>query len=102
MQKIEAKIIKPASYSFGGRVETGAVEFTYSEKEEDPKDWPGVFIRGDNALMTYAPALEHILEHVVIDPKNMIDVLHLSACKGLVDLLRECAVKPSGENNEED
>lgn len=97
MQKIEAKIIKPATYSYGNRVETGAVEFVYTEDSEDPNDWPGVFIRGDNALMLYAPALEHILTKVVLDDNNILDTMHMRACEGLVDLLRECR---KGENND--
>lgn len=89
MQKIKAEIIRPASYSFGNRVETGAVEFEYPEDAEDPKDWPGVFIRGDNALMLYAPALEHILTKVTLDD-SILDTMHMNTCKGLIDLLREC------------
>lgn len=37
-----------------GRPETGALQVN--------DDWPGVFIRGDNAIMGYAPALEALLE----------------------------------------
>lgn len=90
MQKIEAKIVKAATYSYGNRVETGAVEFVYTEDAEDPNDWPGVFIRGDNALMLYAPALEYILTKVALDDKSILDTMHMNACKGLVELLREC------------
>ena len=38
----------------GPRIETGIVQID--------DDWPGVFIRGDSALMGYAPALKSILE----------------------------------------
>lgn len=89
MQKIKAEIIRPAAYSFGNRVETGAVEFEYPEGTEDPNDWPGVFIRGDNALMLYAPALEHILKKVELDG-DIMDTMHMNTCMGLIDLLKEC------------
>ena len=93
MQKIKAEIIRPALYSYGNRVETGAVEFEYPEGTEDPKDWPGVFIRGDNALMLYAPALEHILKKADLDG-SVLDTMHMNTCMGLIDLLKECQVKP--------
>ena len=99
MQKIEAKIVRPATHSFGNRVETGVVEFVYPEDTEDPIDWPGVFIRGDSALMYYAPALEYILTKVAEDD-SVLDVMYLNACKGLVDLLRECNANNMEENDD--
>ena len=46
----------------GQRVETGAVEFTYPGQEKYP-DWPGYFIRGDNAF------------HIAIEIKALEDSL---------------------------
>jgi hypothetical protein len=37
------------------RVETGPVQFD--------DDWRGVFIRGDDALLTYRPALRRVIAH---------------------------------------
>lgn len=48
-------------------------------------DWDGVFIRGDNALMYYAPALEAVLERA-----NWDDYPHpfiKSTLQGLLKLL---------------
>lgn len=55
------------------RLETGPLQ--------EGDDWPGVFIRGDNALMGYAPALEAILKH---QPDSIAKI----QCKGLLDLLK--------------
>lgn len=58
-----------------GRVETGVVQFD--------DDWPGVFIRGDNALMGYLPALKRLLN----GDATRIDVVTL---EGLERLLASC------------
>ena len=57
------------------RAETGRMEFE--------GDWTGVFIRGDNALMLYAPALQSLLDG---DPQPMT----ISCCWALLDLLQSC------------
>jgi hypothetical protein len=54
------------------RVETGVVQFG--------DDWPGVFIRGDNALY-YAFMLSH---------EKRDDWLSTAALKSLLDLLSSC------------
>lgn len=59
------------------RLETGVVH------PED--DWPGIFIRGDSALMGYAPALHHLIE-------GGNNPLYLSQCSGLLELLKSCNV----------
>ena len=59
------------------RVETGAVQFG--------DDWPGVFIRGDNALMAFAPALRAIL-------KGEDNELDRMLAENLVRILETCAV----------
>lgn len=46
-------------------------------------DWPGVFIRGDNAY-AYASALQLVLM------SSPLDTLAYSQVKGLRDLLRSC------------
>ena len=63
----------------GERVETGPVQFG--------DDWPGVFIRGDNA-MHYAMILDLALEHG-------LDAVPLNSgiLKGLVRLLASCDVR---------
>ena len=65
------------------RAETGPMQF------ED--DWTGVFIRGDNALMLYAPALrrllklkQELLENNQIEDKDVFDEFTL---KSLLELL---------------
>jgi hypothetical protein len=55
------------------RVETGVVKFG--------DDWPGVFIRGDNAF-NYAHALDRVLASS--NPCPIYD----DTIKGLIDLLR--------------
>jgi len=56
----------------GTRVETGVVQFG--------DDWPGVFIRGDNAF-AYARALNALLE-------GRADVLMTARVNGLLRLLQ--------------
>ena len=59
-----------------GRVETGAVQFN--------EDWPGVFIRGDNALY-----LAYCLELHINGTKDFITE---SQVRILADLLKSCRV----------
>jgi hypothetical protein len=55
------------------RLETGAVQ--------EGDDWPGVFIRGDDALMAYAPALSALIE-------GKASPVHMAYCDSLLRLLR--------------
>lgn len=55
------------------RLETG--------KTQEGDDWPGIFIRGDAALMSYAPALEALVEGRADPVQKMI-------CTGLLALLK--------------
>lgn len=99
MQKIKAEIVEPDECGFGSRVETGALEIEYiGDDVQDgyEVDWPGTFIRGDDALMRYAPALTHLLSCVNIEDENFIDKMRFSECESLLELLQECAVKPKG------
>lgn len=66
------------------RVETGPVQFD--------DDWPGVFIRGDNAFM-FASSLEWVISlaenNAALPPSD--DVTHriyINATRALLDLLR--------------
>lgn len=55
------------------RLETGALQAG--------DDWPGVFIRGDNALMGYAPALAALIA-------GKAGPIQMAQCRSLLDLLR--------------
>ena len=102
MQKINAKITKSDEHGFGSRVETGPVQIRYiGDDAEDELDWPGIFIRGDDALMRYAPALTYLLEHVKVEGE-IVSVVSVNVCKNLVKLLQECAVKPKEKSDAED
>lgn len=57
------------------RLETGPVQFTYEHGETD---WPGVFIRGDNAAH-YALHLRRLL-----DSNEALDWVALAALQGLL------------------
>jgi len=50
-------------------------------------DWPGIFIRGDHALMMFAPALRAVL-------RGTESELHRATVKNLIDLLRSCDARP--------
>ena len=66
----------------GGRPETGPMQFGV--------DWPGVFIRGDNALV-YAQLLEVVVKGL---PDDMsINGLILTE---LMQVLRSCSVGDTG------
>lgn len=63
------------------RVESGPVQFG--------DDWPGVFIRGDDAGV-WAMQLKLIIEHYLPD-----DPLNIAMLKGLQDTLASCVVGPA-------
>lgn len=65
----------------GGRVETGPVQFG--------DDWPGIFIRGDNAAY-YAMTLRSVLE-------TGGTVLERGMLESLYDGLRGCIAGPAQE-----
>jgi hypothetical protein len=65
-----------------GRPETGPMQFG--------DDWPGVFIRGDNALFD-ARAIDAALMFV---PKERWDIA--SMLRGLRDTLQSCSVGDTG------
>lgn len=63
----------------GDRPETGPMRFG--------DDWPGVFIRGDNALMGYAPAVHRAMQAL---PES--EWLTRSQLSGLLETLKSCAM----------
>ena len=70
-----------------GRPETGAMSFG--------DDWPGVFIRGDNAA-AYAMAITYAIQLLEVDEKaksNMGRHFTLGQLRGLAELLESCRVK---------
>lgn len=71
----------------GDRVETGPTQFG--------DDWPGVFIRGDNA-MAYATILEMFLEDMK-DSAPATDTAHINrtVVQSLANMLRSCIVRPA-------
>ena len=75
------KIQKLATLS-EGRPETGAMQF-------GDADWPGVFIRGDNAF-AFALALRSVLANAKSD---RIDWLSLGVLQSLAEILESCQVK---------
>lgn len=83
VQKITAdlsQLPEPFPGHAANRVETGALEIN--------DDWPGVFIRGDNA-MHYAVSLKQLLSKLEshVDQSDVVDIISLSAVKSLVKLL---------------
>lgn len=64
------------------RPETGPMQFG--------DDWPGVFIRGDNALF-FAQAVEQALTRT---PKDAW--AELALLKGIAEILRSCSVGDTG------
>ena len=68
----------------GGRVETGPTQFG--------DDWPGIFIRGDNALIGFAPGLREIMNY--IDEDEVTNSFAIYEVIELINLLESCAVKP--------
>lgn len=64
------------------RLETGIVQ--------DGDDWPAVFIRGDSALMGYAPALEAVL-------KGKAGPVQETIVSGLLNLLKRCDARTAAD-----
>jgi hypothetical protein len=66
------------------RVETGPVQF-------GSQDWPGVFIRGDNAFF-YAGAIRELLSS--LSPKHIQqNPIAYNGVKGIAELLESCFIK---------
>ncbi len=63
------------------RVETGTVQFG--------DDWPGVFIRGDNAGW-YGHLLEGFLEDIKKDPNYQDRIIDIVTLEGLKNILKGC------------
>lgn len=66
------------------RVETGPTQFN--------KDWPGVFIRGDNAMYYSMILEEYLIQHS--NPKDQeVSYIRLNELKELIKLLNSCIEK---------
>jgi hypothetical protein len=72
MQKIDAELVEVDG--FGGRVETGALQIN--------DDWPGIFIRGDDAF--------HFAYHLEAILKNPDDFIAKTTVQQLADLFNSC------------
>lgn len=71
----------------GDRVETGPTQLG--------GDWPGVFIRGENA-QAFATILEMFLEDMKDSaPASDTAQINRSVVQGLANLLRSCTVRPA-------
>lgn len=68
----------------GARIETGVTQFG--------DDWPGVFIRGDNAY-ALAGALEGFLKDQDIAAMEPMQAFNAGMVHGLIKLLRSCDVR---------
>jgi hypothetical protein len=69
------------------RPETGPMEF--------PEDWPGIFIRGDHAVM-YKMAIQAVLKDFQTTIKPNLsgrDIIQWTIVEGLADLLASCIVR---------
>lgn len=65
-----------------GRAETGAMQFG--------NDWPGVFIRGDNAML-FSMTLEMVLKN---HGERMSPLMERAVLEGLAKTLSSCRVMP--------
>lgn len=65
----------PAPQDGRGRVETGAVQFG--------DDWPGLFIRGDEAAN-----LAFMIDHLVSDSGDIYDQMTVATLRGLANKIR--------------
>jgi hypothetical protein len=72
-----------ADISDDGRIETGPLQIN--------DDWPGVFIRGDNAMF-YGMALRQLLA-MLKDESDIHRMLAISPLYGLAELLASCNVR---------
>lgn len=77
LQKITAELDEVSG--FGSRVETGPLQIN--------DDWPGLFIRGDNALH-YAAHLAVVLER--INAEDNLTAVSSAVIHGLLDDLLSC------------
>lgn len=73
------------------RVETGVVQFN--------DDWPGVWIRGDNA-MYFALRLQQLIAMVENPGTQPVDLFTIITAKNLVDLLGSCANIPVDDDDD--
>lgn len=89
--KVEPEEDRGGVQRFSGnpkRVETGPMQFG--------TDWPGVFIRGDNALY-----LAHILELILERHRSDFHpIMEVATLEGFIKLLRSCYAKPQPKQDQ--
>lgn len=88
LQKITADLDK--INVFGTRVETGPLQIN--------DDWPGLFIRGDNAF-NYAMQLETLLKEAGIEEGDIHLEMTRCVLEGLLDDLKSCNMANFREKN---
>ena len=71
-----------------GGLETGVVQFTYADGDDD---WPGIFIRGDNAAH-----FGFIVRQLIESNPEATDPIHMMYLTGLADLLESSDVRKHG------
>lgn len=77
------------------RVESGTVQFG--------EDWPGVFIRGDHALVRHLPAVARAADLMVAQAQDNEDataMYYAGVLRGLASLLASCNAHLPENNNE--
>lgn len=74
--------LQKINVDINNRIETGPVQIN--------DDWPGIFIRGDNAMF-YGMALKTLL-HMLKDETDIGRSLAISPLYGLVELLASCNI----------
>jgi hypothetical protein len=75
-----SELTKVSALESGDRPETGPMQFG--------DDWPGVFIRGDSALMGYAPAVYRAMQAL---PES--EWMTRAQLSGLLETLKSCAAQ---------
>lgn len=92
MQKITADLskIQLRDWNPVQRVETGAIQIN--------DDWPGIYVRGDNAL-AFAQGLAQILDYAE-HRTDHADIFAVSYLKSLIDLFKSCAIVHEQEDSD--
>jgi hypothetical protein len=80
MEGTMTELTKVPELASGERPETGPMQFG--------DDWPGLFIRGDNALMGFAPAVYRAIQTL---PES--EWMTRAQLSGLLETLKSCAAQ---------
>lgn len=80
----------------GNRIETGAVRFIYDQQD---KDWPGLFIRGDNCIELML-AIKRLIPFCESKPASSFEHVHaISVLSMYADVIEEDVLcKPPGKS----